>query len=343
MSSVFVSIDTGGTRTRVEVATSADPPLSRGFEVSASLSGVVKPREYGNNLREIFAPIERYWHDNDVEDMPVYAFIAAAGFSALTRAAFQDAIHEALPEFCNGNVRAAGAANDASALLWGLNADGVVIAGTGSTAFVKTQDSTIHQAGGYEWVASDYGSGYWVGLTAIRQVAKDLEAGERSTLLNRFCEQYGLQEDDDAEVIARFRSLSYATPRMKADIARFASAVCAAAEGGDLDAQDIVKQEAEDFADSLARVVRRRFSRDDMEAGFSVVQCGSLLLSDFYKAAFEAQVQMRLGSGTDSMAIEWIQAKNGIEASMALARRLEGDVSDLMQVAPEYRPVIVRF
>lgn len=344
MSAVFISIDTGGTRTNVAVAAPGTDWVSRRFEVAASLSGVLARAEYVPTLHRIFAPIENYWQQHDVPDMPVYVFIGAAGFAAPTRLHLQEAIHEALPGYLSGNLHAVGACNDTASLLWGYDADGAVIAGTGSNVLVRDRGGELFQSGGNDWVAADNGAGFWVGLHAIRQVARDLESGENTVLLSRFCEVYGLLEGDEPEIIARFRALAVADHRLKADIARFAAATCAAAELGDLDAQNIVKSQAEELADAVARTIRRRFSRDEIAGGLSLVQCGSLLSNDFYRAAFEAQVRMRLAGGMPGGdALHWERTKNGIEAVMHLAQMLPEWPETLLQASPAFRPVVVRF
>lgn len=344
MSTVFIAVDSGGTRTNVEVSVPGDGFGVRRFEVPDSLSGVLPRSEYAGAIRHIFAPIESYWHQHDVPDMPVYVFFGAAGFAAASRSSFLEILHESLPDFLNGNIKAAGACNDTSALLWGHDADGAIVAGTGSNVLVRTRDGQVHQAGGHDWVATDYGAGFWVGLEAIRQVARDLESAENTVLLNRFREVYGIFGEEESDIIARFRALAVSDSRLKADIARFAAAVCSAAELGDLAAQNIVKNEAEDLADSVSRIIRRRFSQDDLSDRVpTLVQCGSLLANDFYRSAFESQVRMRLSPGREGETISWLRTKNGIEAVMNLAQRLPGDTSDLLEVSLTYRPAIARF
>lgn len=343
MNTVFIAVDTGATRTNVEVSVSGGDFGVRRFEVPESLSGVLPTAEYATVIRRIFAPIENYWQENDVPDIPVYVFFGAAGFAGPTRSIFIETLNETMSDFLNGNIRAAGACNDTSALLWGYKSEGAIVAGTGSNVLVRTEDGGVFQSGGHDWVASDYGAGFWIALNAIRQVARDLESGVTSVLLNRFREVYGILGDQESEIIARFRALAISDNQLKADIARFAAAVCAAAELGDLTSQNIVKSEAEDLADSVARIVRRRFSQEQIAAGLTFVQCGSLLANDFYRAAFESQVRMRLAQGPDDGSISWLRTKNGIEAVMNLAQRLPGDTSDLLKAPLVYRPAIVRF
>lgn len=276
--------------------------------------------------------------------MPVYVFIGAAGFATPTRLHFQEAMRETLPQFLSGNIRAAGACNDTTSLLWGHEADGAIIAGTGSNVVVRANDGSVHQSGGHDWVASDYGSGFWVGLNAIRQVARDMDNGEVTVLLSRFCEAYGIGEGENDEMISRFRSLSVSDSRLKADIARFTTAVCAAAELGDLAAQNIVKSQAEDLADTVARAIRRRYSKEEIQKGLSLVQCGSLLANDFYRTAFESQVRMRLAAGlTGPETLRWTYTKNGIAAVMNLAQKLPNWPEDLLRGSLTFRPVILNF
>lgn len=343
MSACYLAIDSGGTRTNADlvIAVDGEDDIHRRFEVADALSGYLPPSQYPAMLRKILAPVEAYLQQRDEDDgLPIYVFIGAAGFAPSTRDRFAKALIDVMSEAFGGNVKVVGAANDAVTLLLGLGADGVVIAGTGSTVLVKNHEGDIHQAGGHDWVACDYGSGVWIGLNAIRRAAHDFEEGEQSVLLSRFEELFGIEQGDDEALIARFRSLAVADPRMKADIARFAFSVCAAAELGDIDAQDIVKAEAEELANSAASAIRRWLPRDVLTEGISLVQCGSVLANQFYQIAFEAQVGIRLLGGADKpTVIEWKRVGNLLDASMVLARRLETQPDSILDVASPFKPV----
>ncbi|MGH9424121.1 MAG: BadF/BadG/BcrA/BcrD ATPase family protein, partial [Thermoanaerobaculia bacterium] len=229
-------------------------------------------------------------------------------------------------------------------ILLGSGADGVVIAGTGSSVILRARDGAIHQAGGHEWVACDYGSAFWIGIQGIREAYRNFEDGQSSALLNRFRELYGIEEDDKFALVKKLRDLAVGDRDMKKDIARFAQYVCALASRGDEAAQNLVKLEAEDLADVTATAARRHFDRAELLEGIRLVQCGSLLMeSDFYRTSFETQLELRLLSDdAEKVKIDWERAATGAQHAIALARELVHDPSRHLDLDLFFRPVVVQ-
>ncbi len=228
-------------------------------------------------------------------------WISAAGYTEWTRSDLIRAMEDALPAV--GEVRAMGCANDGISALLGSRADGIVVAGTGSTAIIRSRAGEVVQAGGHEWVACDDGSGFWIGLHAIRAAYTDFASGSDSVLLQRFRQVYGIRSDDSRAFIAKLRDLAIADSNMKKEIARFAASVCDAAVRGDPAAQDIVKKHSEDLADVSASLVRRQFSGSDLASGISIIEVGGLLSNELYRSSFETQLELRLRTGFDERAI----------------------------------------
>lgn len=343
---ILVGLDAGGTRTNVEaqIAGTRDP-LFR-YEVGDILSSGVHHSDYVGVLRKMLAQLEGHWQDNDLESRSACLFLSSAGFTAASRDNYLGALREVAPKALGGSVTAFGAANDAVTLLLGHRCDGVVIAGTGSNVLVRSEDRHLHQSCGHGWVASDEGSGFWIGLQAIRQACRDLDEDPGSVILLRLKRHYSIREKDShgpEQLIAKFADLCVADEGMVGEIARFASSVCDAAERGDRKAQDIVKCEAERLADNAARAIRRHFSPERQAEGLSLIECGGLVSNDFYRSAFEAQVEMRLLSGAAQPAeISWKKVGTGVAAAINLARELAEQENDLMDVDLTFRPVIVR-
>src|SRR5215472_18326584 len=59
------------------------------------------------------------------------------------------------------------------------------------------------------------GSGFWVGLNAIRAAYRDFASGTDSVLLQRFRQVYGIRNDDGRAFIAKLRDLAIADSNMK--------------------------------------------------------------------------------------------------------------------------------
>jgi N-acetylglucosamine kinase-like BadF-type ATPase len=342
-SHILVALDSGGSRTNIELRRSDGTRLFS-YEVGDVLSDAVHPSEYASVLRRILVPLETHWQDHLSEYSTASVFLSAAGFSPASRDDYRVALGEVAPSILCGSVAVIGAANDAMALILGHDCDGAVIAGTGSNVIVRDHNGHLHQSGGYGWVASDEGSGFWIGLHGIRQACMDLEDEAESPILLRLRQQYGIRPDERQDLIAKFESLCVADQRMLGEIAQFASAVCGAAERGDEVAQNIVKAEAEKLADNLARSVRRHFTSDELAQGLTFIENGGLLSNDVYRGAFETQVQMRLLSGHPSPAeIRWERVRTGISAGLRLAQRLtDEDADELLNVDHSHRPIVIR-
>jgi len=340
---VFVGVDSGGTRTNVDVVvdTPSGETTSSSYEVSESLSGAIAPSLIPQFLGRIFAPLQMRLEELSAENFPVYIWISAAGFSPWTRDDFTTALHDIGPTVVGG-VQSIGVSNDAVALLLGSDADGIIIAGTGSNVIVRAADGTLHQAGGHEWVACDYGSGFWIGLQAIRVAYRNYEAGDESVLVQRLRQVYGIRSGDHRGLIAKLRDLGIADPNMKKEIARFTASVCDAAERGDRSAQNLVKEGAEDLADVTAGALRRQFTMDQLTGGLRLVQCGSLLNNQLYRSSFENQLELRLRSGAERrVEIAWQRVATGGAACVRLARGLKEDPTELLRLDIAFRPSVV--
>lgn len=342
---IFVGVDSGGTRTNVRILEVEDGSTASeaSYEVADTLSGALPEELIPGSLRSILAPLEMRVHEGPANSLPVHVWISAAGFTQWTRDSYRSALDGLAPDLLRGRIKAIGIANDAVSLLLGLGADGIVIAGTGSNVIVRAPDGKLHQSGGHDWVACDYGSGFWVGLRAIRRAYRDFEAGDKSVLLLRMCELFGIQPDDGGALIHRLRDLAIGDENVKKEVARFAAGVCHASERGDKAAQNIVKSEAEDLADVTAGALRRAFPRKRLEAGVRMVQCGSLIGNDFYRSSFERQLEIRLLSGSEQRArFEWRRMLTGDEAAVGLAKDLMIDPERYLDVDDAFRPAVVQ-
>jgi N-acetylglucosamine kinase-like BadF-type ATPase len=341
--SIFIGIDSGGTRTNVLISSTADLEISGQYEVGESLSGAVASQSYPRVLHKILTRADSLIARNAPAGARVYVFISAAGFSVASREEFMATLRRVCPDHIGGRITAAGAANDAVSLIMGLRAAAVVIAGTGSN-IVLAPSSGFVQIGGHNWVACDQGSGFWIGLGAIRRAFRDLEAGTESTLLERLYETYGIHQHDTAALIEKAYDLAVNDHSTKRDIARFAASVCGAAERGDVASQNIVKAEAEALADLMAVGLRRHFLDEDLAAGITVVQAGSVMANEFYRASFENQLEMRLRSPHPTAAeLNWKRVWTGLDAAIQLAQDLAEGSMDVGSVAVAFRPVVIRF
>ncbi len=343
---IFVGVDSGGTRTNVQILEwegTVTPPQISSYEVSETLSGALQESQIPSTLRSILAPLEMRVQESSLGALPVHLWISAAGFAEWTRDRYVLALNELASDILGERIKSVGIANDAVSLLLGFRADGIIIAGTGSNVIVRGPNRVLYQSGGHEWVACDYGSGFWIGLRAIRAAYRDLEDGNRSVLLQRLREVYGVRPGDDRALIHRLRDLGVGDENVKKEVARFAADVCHASERGDAVAQNIVKSEAEELADVTAGALRRTVTREQLEKGIRMVQCGSLIGNPFYRASFEAQLEMRLLSGTEKdVQFDWHRVVTGSESAVRLAQDLLVDPEQYLDLDTAFRPAIVQ-
>lgn len=341
---VFVGIDSGGTRTNVAVVIEGDGGTrSATYESEHSLSGALAPSLVSKTLMQILAPLQIRMEELSVDTLPTYVWISAAGYGLWTRDDYMLAMEEVLQHIGGDAIAIMGCGNDAVSVLLGSRADGIVIAGTGSSVIVRGRDGKLLQAGENGWVASDYGSGFWIGLQAIRSAYHDYSNGTDSVLLQRLRQVYGIRPEDNRSLIAKLRDMSVADPNMKKEIARFAASVCDAAERGDPDAQYVVKVNAEELADVTAGALRRQFSTSDLAEGVSLVEVGGLLSNEWYRATFEAQLDLRLRSGREERAaISWRRVTTASGECLRLARDLKDGKTDFLRLDMAFRPAVVR-
>lgn len=125
----------------------------------------------------------------------------------------------------------------------------VVIAGTGSSILGKLPDGKTTMVGGWGRVLGDEGSGYAIGLEAIRAVVRDFDGrADAHALRGMFMERLGWASRD---------TIITAVYQEKFDLASLAPTVLEAAEQDDPAATAILRNAAEQIADQLAAMVGR--------------------------------------------------------------------------------------
>lgn len=161
----FLGIDGGGTRTRAVLADGDG-------EIVASAAGTsVNPRHYdGDTLRARLGALVETVRATDV---PIdSAFLGLGGVSTAADAADVQAIARDVPGLSHASITVD---NDARAALSGGLAGRpglVLIAGTGSACLGISADGRRCWCGGWEALADDAGSGYWIAIEAIRTAVR---------------------------------------------------------------------------------------------------------------------------------------------------------------------------
>ncbi len=149
-----------------------------------------------------------------------------------------------------------------------------IVCGTGANFAALAPDGTWAHASGLEYILADEGSGWDLGMRALRAVTRAADGRGPATLLSRLVPvALGLTADATPEDL---HELVYASDGRKALVARAAPAVLRAAGEGDPVARDLVEYAAGELllgAEACAR-------RAGLPAGSPARYTGSLLLGD---------------------------------------------------------------
>ncbi len=207
--------------------------------------------------------------------------LAGAGEEA-ERNRLIDAINHLLSQFGYGKVpmRIVSDARIALEGALGGKPGVIVIAGTGSVVMGKHASGKVLLVGGWGRILGDEGSGYRIGLEAVRAVTREYDgrhqAGRlREDLRKRF--GWGTRQE-----------IINAIYKHRFDIASVAPAVLEAAGDGDVVAADILRKAAGELAEQIAGAITKL---EFPPGPVPVVFCGGLIdHQTFYAAALREAI-----------------------------------------------------
>jgi N-acetylglucosamine kinase-like BadF-type ATPase len=146
----------------------------------------------------------------------------------------------------------------------------VLIAGTGSACFGINAAGQHHLAGGWGHLLADEGSGYWLGLEALRAAVRAFDGrGQPTALERRALDFLGVRASED--IMHRL----YVVGLSRAELAAFSPTTLEVAASGDAVARDIVERGAE----ALAETVKATAGRINLVAP-EIVMVGGVLSSE---------------------------------------------------------------
>jgi len=132
------------------------------------------------------------------------------------------------------------------------------IAGTGSNTIGRAADGSRESAGGWSSRLGDEGSGYWIGVNAVRRALHAYDREEPTQVIAKVCEIWGTPTMDD------FINLGDSTPGP--DYAALAPVIHELAEAGDPVAVGVLGQAAADLV-AFVLLVRSKLRRKHKIAG----------------------------------------------------------------------------
>lgn len=147
----------------------------------------------------------------------------------------------------------------------------MIICGTGSNCYGINEKGEEANANGWDYILGDEGSGYEVGLKALRALMRAYDGRGEKTLLSET-----ILEDLNIKDISELIRWAYSESFSKEKIATVAETVCRTAEMGDKISIKILEEEAEEAVISVGAVANKLNLSNkefDLVLGGSVFMC----------------------------------------------------------------------
>lgn len=225
-SRAVIGIDGGGTATRALILDERGRELGRAEGGPALIDRPGSPID----IEAVGATVQRAAAAADIE-LPAAAL--CAGFAGVGRELERRAVEEALTGRLASVARVL---TDAEAAFFDAFGDGpglLLIAGTGSMGFGRSEDGREARVGGWGLLLGDEGSGYDIGLSGLRAAARAADGrAKASELLPRLMAEIGLSRSEEL--------IAWASRAPKTAFAALAPTVCELAIAGDEVAAQIV-------------------------------------------------------------------------------------------------------
>ena len=258
--SLVLGIDGGGTRTRASIA---DGERVLAFAENGSIKRLrVGPEAAEVNLRDLLKEVFAQAGVRGVK-------AASAGVASATMPGVKEWIRAVFHDF---GVERSEVVGDEVIALDGAFKGGpgiLQIAGTGSNCIGRSPDGGRESAGGWSSRLGDEGSGYWIGLHAIRRALHALDREEPTRILEMVGAIWGT---NSIEELVNFGD---STPGP--DFAALAPAISKLAEEGDAVALGVLKQAATDLIESVLLVRAKLWRKHNLQAEVPVAWIGSVI------------------------------------------------------------------
>lgn len=257
---LVLGIDGGGTRTRATVV--------EGERVLAFVEGgSIKRLRVGaavaeENLRKLLSEV---WKQAGVQRVDA----ATAGVASATMPGVQEWITAVFQDF--GVAQSEIVGDEVIALDAAFRGGpGILqIAGTGSNCIGRAPNGERESAGGWSSRLGDEGSGYWIGLHAVRRALRAYDREEPTRVLETVGRIWGTKS------IEELVNLGDGTPGP--DFAALAPAIDKLAEEGDAVAVGVLNQAAADLADFVLLVRAKLKRKHGLTGEVPVAWIGSVI------------------------------------------------------------------
>jgi glucosamine kinase len=207
---------------------------------------------------------------------------ACAGITGSARPEIAQVMKEMVRSMVDGEVEIVGDVEVAFEDGFSCRPGAIVIAGTGAIAYGRNSDGQIARAGGWGSLVSDEGSGYWIGVEAVRAALRARDRRADPAFLARLVDGLGVSGFDD--LIVRVNAIP------APDFAMLFPVVLSAAESGDEAARAVLSRAGCELGKMAEIVITRLFGSNACE----VATHGGVFASNaIVRASFAQQLQTR--------------------------------------------------
>jgi len=258
--SVVLGIDGGGTRTRASVV-SGESVLA--FAEAGSIKRLrVGAEAAEENLRMLLSTVYKQAGISGV-------CAASVGLASSTMPGVAEWISKVFRDFAVEQSEVVGDEVIALDAAFKGGPGILQIAGTGSNCIGRAHDGGRESAGGWSSRLGDEGSGYWIGLHAVRRALKAYDRNEPTRILETVGRIWG------TSCIDELVNMGDGTPGP--DFAALAPAIHDLAEEGDTVAADLMRQAAGDLIDSVLLVRAKLRDKHSLVDEVPVAWIGSVI------------------------------------------------------------------
>jgi len=250
----FIGIDGGGTGSRLVSINRERGIIGRGFGGATNIASIGR-EAVSSNIMALFAQL-----GSDIDECKGICIGSAGATVGENRQFLKDIFRNM------GYAGEVSICNDGELMLLaetGGDAGAILISGTGSVAYAIDRFGTRHRAGGFGHIVDDGGSGYRIGMDAIKAVKYAFDGRGPETLLSGL-----IQIDID---------FIYGPDFDKAEIAKLAILVRDAAGLGDAVAMEIESRAAGELVLLASAVITRAGLAEEPH---KLVISGSVILNN---------------------------------------------------------------
>ncbi len=295
MDQLFVGIDAGGTKTAAAAAVGGRTERLSGPPAQAMRDG---PQAAAAVVAELVAQARARFE-------PARLGGVAVGLAGAGREGVQQAVADALrPSLDGARLAVTHDADVAFHAAWGTGSGALLLVGTGSLVYGRTEAGRAVRAGGWGTALGDDGSGAALGRAALRGLLAALDGGPPSALPEIAAESFGLASADDVMAAV------YTDGRAPAG---FAPLLLAAVEAGDWAAEAALRAET----NALARQAGWLATRLADDVAHRLAYTGGLAAEATYRSALEDALDRHL----PGWAVTRCEAEP-VEGALAMARAL---------------------